>query len=251
VIRIAICDDYPDQTQLILALLDKYKKMWPNLKLRPHTFDSGAKLMGSMANGLDYQLMLLDILMPGLSGIELAREIRKHDDQSVIIFLTASKDYALDAYGVSAIQYIVKPITENNLFPILNRVIPMITQEKERYFLLSTPESERKIPLASIVYVELNERKLCIFLENGEKLHSRYLRKPFAKAVEPLLRDSRFISPHNSFVLNLDKAIDLKKDSFVMNGQINVPVSRFKYKEVKKLYLAYINDSGKETAVPS
>ena len=140
-IRTAICDDYPAQAQIINALIDKYKNERPGAEIQLHSFGSGAELLQSMDSGNIFNLLLLDILMPELNGIELAREIRKYNEDAAMIFLTNSKDHALEAYGVSAVQYILKPVKESVLFPVLDKVIPMINQKKESCFLFSTPKA--------------------------------------------------------------------------------------------------------------
>jgi len=236
----AICDDYPAQTQIIKVLMEKYKTTHPGIEIKLYCFNSGAELLKSIDDGNIFNLFLLDILMPGLDGIELAKEIRKYDENAAIIFLTASKEHALEAYGVSAIQYILKPVKENVFFPVLNKVVPMINQKKESYFLLYTPQSNVKIPFSTIVCVKLNRRKLRVHLENGVILDGKYVRTSFEETVAPLLRDSRFISVHESFVINMEKVEELQKNALIMEKNIMVPVSRSKYAEVKKTYLEYV-----------
>jgi len=229
-----------------MALLEKYRIERPGLEMHMEKFGSGEKLLKSITAGSAFDLLLLDILMPGLCGIELAREIRRFGDDSAIVFLTSSKKHALDAYSVSATQYILKPITEINLFPVLDDVIPTLKQRKERFFLLSTPERDVKMPFSSIIYVELDNRRLCVCLDNGSILYSKYLRTIFAEAVAPLLQDKRFLCPHKSFVLNVEKVEGLDKDAFIMKNDIQVPVSRFRYNEAKEAYFSYIADSHAE-----
>lgn len=238
-IRIAICDDSSTQTRIVEKLLEKYQAERPGMLVQSHIFYSPDVLLENVSSGAIFDLLLLDILMPGLNGIELAREIRKHMDGTAIIFMTISSDHALDAYGVFAVQYILKPVTENKLFPVLDAVMPMLKQDKERYFFLSAPESDYKIPFSSIVYVELNNRRLCVYLDNGSTLCGKYLRAPFTEAITPLLEDSRFINPHKSFVLNIEKSAGLRKDSFIMNNNAIVPVSRHKFAKVRKLYMSF------------
>ena len=245
-IRIAICDDQPAQLRIVIALLEKYQVERPGIELLIQNYSSGAKLIKSIYTGSGYDLLLLDILMPGLDGIELAKEIRKHNEDASIIFQTSSKDHALDAYSVSAVQYILKPINERKLFPILDSIFPTFNKGKERLFLLSTLDREVKIPFSSIVCVELDNRRLCVHLDNSEKLYGRYIRTTFAEAVAPLLQDSRFFCPHKSFVINVEKAEELVKDAFVMKNNIHVPISRFKFSEAKKVYFSFVADSSSE-----
>jgi DNA-binding LytR/AlgR family response regulator len=238
VIFTAICDDYPAQAQIISALLTKYQAARPGLHIKAHTYGSGAELLKGIDSGCEYQLLLLDILMPSLNGIELAKEIRKRTQDAVMIFITISTEHALDAYAVSAAQYIVKPVQEKTLFPILDKVIPTLGGGRDGSIVLSTPESDVKILYSSIVFIELFSRKLRVYLDNGDVLLGKYLRKPFETAIAPLLEDPRFIRPHKSFVVNIDKSDELRKDALLMKGGHTVPISRLHYTGMKKRFLS-------------
>ena len=247
-IQAAICDDCPAQAKIIEILLKKYIKERPGIDIVSYCFASGEDLLRSMSEGNSFDLLLLDILMPGLSGIELAREIRKLNEEATMIFLTISKKHALEAYGVSAVQYILKPLKAQTLFPVLDKIIPTINQEKIRYFLLSTSDSEVKIPYQSIICVELYHRKLKVYLDNGKILYGKYIRASFSENIAPLLEDSRFIFAHRSFAINIDKAEELKKSELIMKNGVIVPVSRNRYVEIKEAYQSYI-ESGREDPV--
>jgi len=239
----AICDDYPAQLKITTTLLEKYLRERPGIEMQFSSFSSGAELLKSMAAGKVYNLLLLDIIMPDINGIELAKTIRKYNENAVMIFLTASKDHALEAYAVSAAHYILKPIKMNSLFPVLDNVIPALSQEKESYFLLSAPDSDIKVPFSSIICVELNHRRLKLYLENGKALFSKYIRTTFSDTVAPLLTDERFIRPHKSFIVNIEKTVELTKSEFVMKNDIIAPVSRLNYSDMKNAYLSYIENS--------
>jgi len=236
----AICDDHPSQIKILTALLERYLKERPGVEMQYSCFSSGGDLLSSMADGKIYNLLLLDIIMPEINGIELAKKVREYNENSTMIYLTVSKDHALDAYGVSAVQYILKPVKVSTPFPVLDNVLPTLFQEKERYFLLSAAESDIKIPFSSIICVELNHRRLKIYLENGKTLFSKYIRTTFTDTIAPLLQDGRFIRPHKSFVINIDKAEELTKNEFIMRNDIKVPVSRLNYADMKNAYTSYI-----------
>ncbi|MCL2699818.1 MAG: LytTR family DNA-binding domain-containing protein, partial [Defluviitaleaceae bacterium] len=229
------------QTETISVLVDKYCAERPGIQAELHRFTSGEELLESLAagvSGVGYDLLLLDILMPGLSGIELAAEIRKQNNDVAIIFLTSSTDHALEAFGVSAAQYLVKPVKASSFFPALDKVCRLLAKEKEPDFTLPMPERTVKIPFSSIVCVELVNRKLQVYLENNEKLIGRYIRTTFEIAVAPLLKDSRFFHAHKSFVINIEHAGEFTGNAFVMSNNIHVPVSRHKLTEAKDKYLS-------------
>ncbi|MCL2254835.1 MAG: LytTR family DNA-binding domain-containing protein [Lachnospiraceae bacterium] len=236
-IKIAVCEDCPMQMDVILELLKDYQNERPGMEMEISSFFSCEDLLENLKAGNVYELLLLDIIMPGLDGVGLAKEIRKKDHESTFIFITSSKDYAIEAFNVYAAHYIVKPLKKNNFFNELDRIISLPRNKTEEYFMLSLQDRTVKIPFSSIVCVELSGRRLLVRLENGEELYGKYIRKSFEQTVEPLLKDPRFFHAHKSYMLNLDYAEELKSDSFIMKNGIRVFISRKKYAEAKGRYL--------------
>lgn len=241
---IAICEDCLRQAEDLRMLIEQYKAERPCFEIRTSIFTSGKELLEDLDAGSVFDLYLLDILMPGLSGIELARRLRERYADVPVVFLTSSVDYALDAFKVSAVQYILKPAAEDALFPVLDKITAARKQEEERIFILRTPERIVKIPLASIICAELAGRLLRINLENGNTLYSRTIRMSFSEAVAPLLKDSRFLHPHKSYILNMALVEELTGDAFIMKNNLRVPVPRYRHAEAKSKYLAYLSGHG-------
>jgi DNA-binding LytR/AlgR family response regulator len=235
-LNVAVCDDCETQLEVVVALLKKYQAERPGIEMTPQSFTSGREVLKSMSLGNTFDLLLLDILMPELDGIELAREIRKQNQDVKIVFLTSSTDHALDAFEVSATQYVIKPPRADALFPILDRALQEPPLKPEQYFTLAMPERIVKLPFASIVCVDIQGRRMRVFLENGEVLTGKYLRQPFDMAIAPLLLDDRFFHTHKSFVVNLTHATELTGNSFIMKDNIMVPISRRIYVEAKRRY---------------
>ena len=235
-IHTAICDDHPAQILIMTALLEKYKRERLGTEIKTSFFSSGEELLKSIESGNVFNLLLLDIFMPGINGIELAEEIRKHNKKAVVIFLTVSENHAFDAFGVSANQYILKPIEERSLFPILDKAIEKLNYKEENYFFLSTSDGEIKIAISAIICIEFNCRRPRFHLENGIVLTGKCVRVSMTETLAPILDDKRFFIVHKSFVINIEQVEKLNKDSLYMKGNLVVPVSRNKYAEIKKVY---------------
>jgi DNA-binding LytR/AlgR family response regulator len=234
--HIAVCDDCEIQTMGILSLLDKYRAENADIELHYQSFNSGIELLKHLKAGNRFDLFLLDILMPELNGINLAKEIRKCDSDASLIFLTSTKEYALEAFGVSATQYIVKPVKESALFPVLHKVIKSFKKEHEQFFMFSLSDKTVRLSFSSIICVEHSNRRLRVYLESKEILVGKCLRRPFGDVVAPLLRDKRFLRVHESFVINLTHAEEIRRSSFVMKNGITIPISRNTYTEAKNRY---------------
>ena len=115
--RIAICDD---NSMDLKAMLEVFRRVAPAYTL--DSFSDSRKLLDTIAGGTSYDLLFLDILMPGITGMELAREVGRIAPDMPVVFLTDSDAYAVEAFSVKALHYILKPMTEQALKECLNRL---------------------------------------------------------------------------------------------------------------------------------
>jgi len=118
-LKIAICDDHKRDLLQIASLLEAYRHD-RKAELSYVSFQNATELLASM-NGRDYDLLLLDMLMPGVSGMQAAWEIRERNSRTGIVFPTFSPEYAVESYSVRAHYYLLKPTAEEKLFPVLDR----------------------------------------------------------------------------------------------------------------------------------
>ena len=118
---IAVCDDQADELEVLTSLLHVWQEEHKT-PLRYKAFRNAAELLDA-AEKERFTLYLLDVMMPGTNGLAAAREIRCFDDFADIVFLTSSPNFAYESYGVRALDYLLKPIRSEMLFPILNRLI--------------------------------------------------------------------------------------------------------------------------------
>ena len=143
---IAHCDDETAELNKIEQMLTTYREQYAVCDFQIERFQSADDLL-RMVREEEYMpdLLLMDIYMRGKLGTEAARELREMGSHCRIIFLTASQEHALEAFQVDAMQYLLKPIYEKNLFPVLDRALEEIEQEKRRYLLLRIDSSIRRI----------------------------------------------------------------------------------------------------------
>ena len=162
--KIAICDDDRQELTHIVSLLERYQQT--NIeKLSIQPFSSSFELAVS-ARTERYDLYLLDIIMPGLSGMELAREIRSFDRAADLIFLTTSPEFAVESYTVKATNYLMKPIAEKQLSAALDDICQTREKEQGSTILLKSTIGMHKIRLSGVMYVEAQGRKLIYYLAN-------------------------------------------------------------------------------------
>lgn len=232
--HIAVCDDNIDELSRIASLLEDYCRERGS-SITYEAFHSAIDLLETM-KVIQFDLLLLDILMPGITGMDAAKELRRSDCNIPIIFLTSSREYAVESYRVSAEDYIMKPARKDEIFPILDRQVTRFTQE-EAYLTLKTGNGIVKLPFSQIVYVEVINRSVQFILANGE------VREAYGYLTDyesDLLSDPHFYKPHRSYVLNLRQVTELNKKGFATKMGRTVPVARDAFSKAKATYMKYL-----------
>ena len=191
-IRIAICEDDPAQLETLCQRLGHYMRLHPEHAFSQHSFLAPADLSACIEAGEKFDLYLLDILMPGQNGIELARAVRDKDPCAELLFLTSSPDYALDSYLVHGHHYLLKPFCNRQLYEILDEWLAHYQFDTSQRFLLRSAPGEASFFFHELIYAEYNAHRLFCTLGDGRILKSTTLRTPFSEIARPLLADPRF-----------------------------------------------------------
>ena len=122
--------------------------------------------MFDYAEEKDFDILLLDIEMPGINGIELAKTVRKDNSTVQIIFVTGYYDYFSDGFDVSALHYLIKPVNERKLCPVLDKAADNLSY-RQRSVLITTADADIKVSLADITYVESENVHIIVHTVNG------------------------------------------------------------------------------------
>ncbi|MDE6846493.1 MAG: LytTR family DNA-binding domain-containing protein [Lachnospiraceae bacterium] len=239
--KITICDDSIKDLLEIEKLLLKYKTLYSNRDFELEKFSDPCKLYNKISEGKLSDIYLLDMLMPGRTGIDLGNQIRLSGSESVIIYITSSNDYALDAYGVHAIRYLLKPLDEDKLFEALDYALSYTKVKMEPTYLIKTKNGLIQQPYSRIEYVENVNRRLEIHMVDGEILKSLFIRRSFEEEVQEITEKRNFQQIHKSFVVNFDYVKQLTQDSVIMESGIQLPVSKAKAANVKREYLLFVS----------
>ncbi len=243
-IRIAICDDIASELENIHDMVLQFTKKTPETDFYVRCYHSAYDLLTAVENGSRFEIYLLDIVMPQISGIDIGESIRKKDDLAVIIYLTSSQEYALESYSVFAFQYLVKPVPGPALIAVLKKALLKIGLENSQIFPIKTKEGISAVHYNEILYVEYKSHSLLFYLSDGSTLGTVSTREPFECAVKELLADNRFVRPHASFVVNMSHVRAITGKEFVMTSRACVAISQKNYKEVKNQYIDYLLEKG-------
>ena len=232
--RIAVCDDDMKELDNITSLLDAYGSTH-EIQLTYKCFTSSVEL-ASKAAYEQSDLYLLDVLMPVLNGISLAKEIRSFDKAADIIFLTSSPEFAVASYTVKASNYLLKPITADSFFAALDDILDAKEHESEKYIVVKSTIGVHKVMLSNIICVEAFNRKVIYYLKNNTQLECA---DRFASICEKLLGSPEFILAHRSFVVNMNFIRMIgNTDLQLQNGKV-IPLAQRRVTEIKRHYLAF------------
>ena len=238
-VKIAFCDDDPAILQQMGSLLERYCTK-RGTEITPVTFTSSLELLTEMEKGSKFDILFLDILMPGEDGMRTAEEIRSFDRNVKIIFLTSSSEYAVESYAVEAFYYQLKPVSQEDFFRLMDSVLLKCQKERTESLLFNCKNGITRVEPRSLEYCEVIHRTLYIHLTNGTVLEC-------IGTIEQLQQQMSafgcFLRPHRSYLINLQYVKHLSFRSVVMPSA-EIPIPRGKYQEVKDAYLRFAFENG-------
>lgn len=228
-LRLAICDDMSD----FLISTKEHLEHWKDRpgKLVIELFTNGDSLIESHI-AKPFDIILLDVIMPLLNGIETAAEIRKHDKSVKIVFLTSSSEYAVDSYTVHADNYLLKPVDPEKLFLCINELYTDIS-DKSRCITISSASAVHRIELRNIEHMEAHGKKVLFVLSNGNTIESN---QPFHFFQDKLLLEDGFFKCHRSYIVNIYRIITYTQKEIRMQSGARIPISRSCHAEFEALY---------------
>lgn len=234
--QIALCDDIAAELEKIEQLLLKYgkEKSLPGFQIEKFK---------STQNMLDWikkekgkpDLLLMDIFMPGKTGIEAVQELREDGWEVPVIFLTTSTEYALKAYEVDAIQYLVKPLEERKFFHTMDRAFDMFLKNQKEQLIVKVSGGIRQIYPEQIVYCEA-QRNYQIMHLVGEEVRVRMTGRELDKVLDSF---SQFARCGSSYIVNLNHITAVDKEEICMDNGDNIYLPRSRAAEFKKMYFSF------------
>lgn len=238
--RIAVCDDQQN-------ILDEIRSVWEqsaddNFKYEYCEYTCAEDLLGSYWENNHYDLLVLDIEMGEISGMDAAKRIRRVDKNVKIIFVTAYEQYIRDAFDVSAMYFLDKPIESRKLEKLFRRCIREYREENYAIFIsvFNQRQVEEKIRLLvkDILYIESYIRHVVIHTVDGKE----YKTKGKISEYEKELRSRNFVRTYMSFLVNVRYIRSISKEELGLKYgdiEINIPLSRKQKSLVESVFLDY------------
>ena len=234
-IKVGFCDDDLSILNEINVLLDKYR-VERNRDIRYAAFQSPLELLAEIEKGMRFDILFLDVIMPGENGIEVAREIRKFDTNVKIVFLTSSEEFAVQSYTVGAYFYQLKPIWEESFYRLMDEAVSECKKEQQCSLILKCKTGIVRIELEKLEYCEVIGRTVVFHMADGktaERVGS------MDELYSQLMQYENFLRPHRSYLVNMDYIQTMSYKAIIMCSGAEIPLPRGKYAEFKDKYLEY------------
>lgn len=231
-VSIAICDDEPDDLN---ELEDMTKELLEANKIfcGISRFGDAVSLLSSIENGAKFDILLLDVMMKNLNGIELAASLRSQGNDASIIFISTSREMALSGYEVSAARYLAKPVQREKLQEALLYCFRTRLAQKE--ILLPTTDGQRRIVISDLIYIEPWNRGTRLVLVSGECRTGAKISE-----LERMLPKERFAFCHRTLLVNLAYVQSIRYCELTLKNGQTLPVSKYRQAQLKESLLRYL-----------
>lgn len=238
--NIAIADDDANDLKAVVTYCQKHiRSSFQQAEKDVHieTFSSGEELLEAFLPG-KYDLIILDIYMKDLSGMETAKKIRGQDTGVNIIFLTSSMEHILEGYRVFAVGYFIKPLDQHikEFTATFDHIFSMLLQEKKE-IVLRVNGVDVEIACRDICYVNIGEKEHILIHLPEQVLETT---TSYNSVQEALLSESRFMECHYRIIINMDYVEAMEQENFLMMDGTRIPISRRKKQEVKRSYMNHL-----------
>ena len=216
--RIAICEDEDKYAEQLTEYINEWAKE-RNILMEIFAHVTAEKFLYEWEDGEDYDVIFLDIKMGSMTGMELAKIIRRTNRDVAIVFATNMKEYAIGGYSVAALQFLLKPVRKEDCVACLNKVYT--SDRIRKYFVFNDFDKTLRIPHEDIIYIEMFSHSATLITAKDEYT--------FRKTISQLLKeldDDLFVKCHKSYIINIRHVESVSKTFAFMSNGGEVPLSK-------------------------
>lgn len=236
-ISVAICEDEASERELAQCFLARYTLERPQFEMKIVSFSNPFDFLSYVEAHGGFDIVLLDVYMTGMLGTDAARELRRLDDKGEVIFLTTSRDHAIDAFEVNAAQYLIKPYKESSLFSALDKILNRLSIERRHSIALKTSEGFIRLFSRDVVFTETGKNNYqIIHTLKKEKIEVRMTSTELFQLLQPT---QLFVRCGSSLNLNLKYIRQIKKDAIIFDSGDHLPYPYRAYKNLKEQFLCF------------
>ena len=229
--RIAICDDSERYARHLAGLTAQWAAS-AGAGAAVERFPSAEAFLFRYEEARDFDILLLDVEMGGMDGVELAKRVRRQDNNVQIVFITGYTDYIAEGYEVSALHYLTKPVDEDKLFQVLTRAVSRLARN-EPFLTLELPGETVRVPLPEIRYVDVQQNYVTVHAKK-----EYVIKRPLSELEAAL--DRRFYRVGRSCIVNLTCVRRVTRTEAELTGGERVPLPRGQYEKLNQAIIHQI-----------
>jgi DNA-binding LytR/AlgR family response regulator len=230
--KIAICEDVLEQQEHLKRIIEE---MGNSDLQEPDLFSSGEEMIEAYNNGTKYSIILLDMQLKELNGIETAKMIRRHDKKVIIIIVTSIMEYAVEGYSINAFDFILKPVDEKKLEVIVKKALREIWENESKIYRISKRDRIQIVKLSDIIYFESDNKKVRIHCVDQVVSDNNSLSE-----LEQCLMQDGFIRISRFFLLNLAYIKEVDIDFVLLTNGEQLRFSRKLQRKIKRCYMDFM-----------
>lgn len=229
--QLAVCDDRPEDSRLVARLASRWARQ-AGAEAEIESFPSAEAFLFRYEEKKDFDVLLLDIEMTGMDGVELARTVRRDNEAVQIVFITGYSDYIAEGYEVSALHYLMKPVNEEKFHQVLTRAVGRLARN-EPFLTLELPGETVRVPLPEIRYLDVQQNYVTVHAGRDYTL-----KRPLAEFEAAL--DRRFFRAGRSCIVNLTCIRRVTRAEAELTTGERIPLPRGQYEKLNQAIIHQI-----------
>ncbi len=232
-LQVAIIEDAESDRKILTDYLDRYSEE-KKQEFQVSCYSNALSFIND--DGTEFDIVLMDILMPKMNGMEAANKLREVNESACLIFVTNMSEYAVEGYQVNAMDYLLKPVQYSRFEAALDKAVKHCALRRHHVLSFQTADGLVRLDSFDIYYIQSYKHYLYI-----QTLNDEYRIRSSMKEMEQQLNDQLFFRCDNSYIINLEHVSEIKRDTAVV-GSWNVPVSRMRRKDFVNAFTCYLGE---------
>jgi len=232
-IRIAVVEDEKEQFEYVSGCLKSWAEETGQSVHVTHVSCAEEFLFEYGRQGC-FDVLILDVYMKQMNGMELAREIRKFDKEVPVIFLTGVSDYVFEGYEIGAVRYLLKPVDRQKLQEVMELCLEKIKSRSEDYILFKYQGEQIRLLRSDILFLEVNGHYLRM-----ETVKETFEWKESLQNMKERLDERRFVLANRSVLVNLEHVSKITREECLLENGVSIPVSKGAYRTLNEAFMAY------------
>ena len=237
-LRVVICDDDALQLEKIHTACKEYFALHPEYSVEIVTFGNPLECLEKLEKTGGCDIALLDICMPGISGISVAKEIMTRDSHTQVLFISTSDEYAVQAFTVGALHYLTKPFTQQDFHIGMDRVVKKFQIIPKYFYINGEGGALHKVDARELMYIESIRNDRCLHIADGRIINTRRSLQEILGELETLC-PGQFISPYRGFVVNFSAVSAVTAEGIVLKNKEKIPIKPGSFRALRSRYFAY------------